>query len=263
MEIAKAIQSYLEAKDIQEQESHKSRKFYLSDTGKCLRVRWLKRKGIETEFAPHVQWIFQIGDLYHDYVYKALESQGILLEAENYVENKHFIGRFDGIVKDKEGKAILEIKSAASYKIAQLLKGQEDSDSIAQTLSYQLLLQEQGQKDIVKSIVLYINKAPSDQVPIAFLEKHYRLTNWRKKQLKDDMKLLVECWEAEKIPPCSCPAWNKPYNSFQPLCEAKEVVIKKFLKEIDKGIKFITTKKVLYRVKDKEREEVITLNDKK
>lgn len=255
MEIAKAVQSYISGNRVRESRS-KKRRFYLSDMSKCFRVRWLKRKGIGSEFAPHVNWLFQIGDLYHDFVYKALEAQGRLLASEDYVETDHFIGRYDGIVKDEEGKAVLDIKSAPAYKIQRVIKGEDDEESIAQVLSYQMLLMEGEHKDLKKAIILYVNKEPGDRVPFDFVEKHYRLTSWRKRKLKEEMDIMVKYWKGNKIPPCTCPAWMKPYNSYLPLCQMEETGIKKILKDLKKGKKFITTKTALYLLEGKKRREV-------
>jgi CRISPR/Cas system-associated exonuclease Cas4 (RecB family) len=260
MEIAKAVQSYLQIdrdrNDYSSEKKSQKRRFYLSDMTKCLRVRWLKRKGITSEFDPYVHWLFKIGDLYHDFVYKALEAQGRLLASEDYIETEHFIGRYDGIVKDEEGEAVLDVKSAPGYKIQRIMKGEDDEGAIAQVLAYQMLLMEQGRKKLKKAIILYVNKEPGDKTPLTFIERHYRLTSWRRRNLKSEMKELVEYWLANKIPPCTCPLWMKPYNAFQPLCEMKETKIKKILKDLEKGKKFITTKKVLYSLEGKKRKGV-------
>lgn len=259
MEVSKSVQNYLEASRLREPRK-KSRKFYLSDMGKCMRMRWLKRKGIGAEFAPHVSWLFKIGDLYHDFVYKALESQGILLASEDYIQTDHFIGKYDGIVKDEEGKAVLDIKSAGGYKMREIEKGKDDEQYISQILSYQMLLMDEGQKDLKKSIILYVNKEPGDKLPNSFVERHYRLTNWRKELLKNEMKTLTDYWEKDKIPPCGCPGWMKNYNSFQPLCQMDEAKVRKILKDLEKGKEFITTKEALYLVEGKKRKEVAKVN---
>ena len=54
MNIAKKLEKYLVLSKQYEDKGHKGKKFYLSDAGKCERVRFLKRKGVKTEFAPHV-----------------------------------------------------------------------------------------------------------------------------------------------------------------------------------------------------------------
>jgi hypothetical protein len=252
MKISESVKDYLLAGRAREASS-KDLKFYLSDMGKCLRVRWIKRKGMTAEFEPYVNWIFQIGDLYHDFVYKALESKGILLKSEDYVSNDHFVGRYDGIVKDDEGKAILEIKSVSGYKMSKLTKGKDDEDNISQALSYQMLLDD---KEIKKSIVLYANKEPGARNPIDFFEKHYRLTKWREEKIRSEMKTLVGYWEKDEVPPCTCPAWMKNYNTYLPICQMNEKAVEKLAKGLGEDKKYVTSKKALYEVAGKERKEV-------
>ncbi len=246
-EIAQSIENYLLSSRALESSDHdhKEKKFYLSDMGKCLRMRWLKRKGIGSEFDKHVNWVFAIGQMYHDYVYKALEAQGKLLEAEESMSNQHFSGRFDGIVKDSEGKAILDIKSIAGFGLEQIIKGGEKEEYIAQVLSYLMLLKDQGRTDLEKAVILYVNKEPSDKVQTMFLQRSFYLTKPREKQLRDEMAKLVDYWEKDIVPPCTCPSWMKNYNAYQPFCEASEEKIKWALKFLaDK--KLITTKKKVF-----------------
>ena len=144
------------------------------------------------------------------------------------------------------------------YKINRLLKGEEDPDSIAQSLSYQMLLLEKG-VDIGKVIVLYVNKEPKSETPICFLEKHYHLTSWRRGKLQEEMKKLVEFWKENKVPPCSCPGWAKNYNAYEPLCRMDKKGLDKILKGLKEGEKYITTKTGLYLVKGEKREGVVVL----
>lgn len=258
MKISDAIQSYLKT-SFDRDESVGSKKFYLSDMGKCPRTRWLKRKGVTTEFEPHVYWILQLGNLIHDYGYKALESQGLLLQAEDYVETDHFIGRFDGLVKNGNKKSVFDFKSTGSYKMSKVMGGEDDEENISQLLSYVLLLQQTKPDISETAYAVYLNKEPSNKVPINFIEKEYHLTSWRAKQLQEEMDQLVEFWVKDKIPPCKCPGWMKPYNAFQPLCSASEADIKKYLKHLDKGKKLVSTNHSLCLVEEDKRTELLKI----
>ena len=257
MEIQKSVESYLRASRTRKT-SKKKPKFYISEMGKCLRMRWLKRKGIGSDVAPHVYWIFQIGDMYHDYVYKALEAQGLLIESEDYVENDHFIGRYDGLVKDEEGKAVLEIKSTGAWAMKRLIEGGGEESDIMQGLTYLMMLNKKI-KGIKKVIYFYVNKevntAPM-RVTDVFIEKHYRLTSQRQKSIEEEMNTLIEYWLNDVIPQCTCPAWMKNYNSFQPLCDMNHKQIKKVLGRLKSGKKIISTNKELY-VLNEDKKEVL------
>jgi predicted hydrocarbon binding protein len=248
MLIANSVNDYLLIrKQAEEQEHQKStNKYYLSDMGKCQRMRFLKRKGITMEFLPYVHWVFEMGNLTHSFVYKALESKGILLECEDTVATEHFSGRFDGIVKLNDGKkSVLDIKTVNSFKFQKIMAGVEEEDNIAQVLSYLMLLKDGGRKDLESSLLLYVNKEPNDKAPFAFFQKEFFLTKWREDKLREEMVLMENYWTKNKIPKCTCPAWMKPYNAFQPLCEMEESSIRKVLTELGKGKKVITSKESL------------------
>ncbi len=257
MELTEALTSYVAADRRRAPSVNKTRRFYVSDMSKCFRMRWLKRRGIETEFESKVYWTFAMGNMIHEFVYKALESQGLLLEAEDYVGNDHWSGRCDCIVKTKDGRAPVDIKSANEWKFMKVMDGQEDEQTVAQVLTYLLFLREKEEnKDMSSGIILYVNKVvkKADQV---FFEKKFHLTNWREKKLREEMASLVELWETDKIPPCSCPGWMKNYNAFQPLCQAKPEVIRVVLEYLDNKKRVITTKKAVYLVDGDKRKEIL------
>lgn len=253
--IASVLEEYL-ATSREHESSGKKKKFYLSDMGKCMRMRWFKRKGVEAEYDPFVNWIFAMGDLIHDFGYRALEAKGVLLEAESCVENDDFIGRYDGLVKNGAKKSPFDFKSAGSFKMSKVMKGDDDEENISQVLSYAYLLR-QSRKDISdSSFVVYVNKEPSEKVPTIFFEREYHLTTWRIKQLEEEMAKITDYWQKEKVPPCSCPSWMKDYNSYQPLCGASDKEIDKYLALLKAGKRLISTKKALYLVDGDSRKEL-------
>jgi len=256
MNIAKKLEKYLVLSKQFEDKGHKGNKFYLSDAGKCERVRFLKRKGVKTEFDPHVYWILQMGDLFHDYGYKALESQGVLLKSEETIETKHFKGRYDGQVRHKKENCIFDFKSAGKWKFQKVMDGVGDDDNYQQLLSYIMLLQDQGEDISDTGFMVYMNKEPSDQIPVAFFQKEYHLTNQRRKMLREEMDKMVEYWLKDKIPPCTCPAWMRNYNAYLPLCQASEEAVRKVLDYIEADKKIVTTKKGLYLIDGESRKEL-------
>ena len=256
--IVNCIESYLKS-SFDREESISAKKFYVSDMGKCMRVRWLKRKGIATEFEPHVYWILQLGNLIHDYGYKALEAKGLLLEAEDYVKAEHWSGRFDGIIKNGKDKCVFDFKSTGSYQMNKVISGEDSEENISQLLSYTMLLQEK-RKDISETAyMIYINKEPNDLTPQVFFQKEYHLTNWRAKQLKEEMETLTETWLKDKIPACTCSGWAKGprYNSYFPLCNAKEAEVRKIVDYLEAKKKVVSTKTNVYILDGEVKKEVL------
>jgi hypothetical protein len=207
----------------------------------------LKRKGVSTELTPYVYWIFAMGDMIHNFGYKALEAQGLLLQTEETLSNEHWVGRFDGKVKlDKP--TIFDFKSAGQYAIKKAIGGGENEENIAQILTY-VLLYRKDHKDISDSgILVYMNKEPNDQVPVVAFDREYHLTNTRAKVLQDEMDLMVGFWLEDKIPPCTCPGWMKNYNSYLPFCSMVEKDIRKQLTWIKNGKRVISTKQSIIHV---------------
>lgn len=261
--ISDALLKHLTASYIREP-STKEKKFYISDMGKCLRMRFFKRKGIETEFAPHVQWILTMGNLLHDFGYKALEAQGLLVEAEDYIETTHYIGRFDGKVKFEDKLAIFDFKSAGEYKMKKIMAGEEDEEAIAQLLTYVMLSIQAGKDVSTTGFVVYINKEPKEnrmtgELPQPFVQKEYHLTKWREKKLTEELDTLQEYWMTNKIPACTCVSWMKAYNSYLPICSSSEPKLWEVLKYIENDVKLISNKKGLYIVDGDERKGLIEL----
>jgi hypothetical protein len=262
MNIAQALESYLVSSNLRE-ESTKAKKFYVSDMGKCQRMRYLKRKGIETELQPFVYWTFAMGNMIHDWGYKALESKGLLLAAEEYIDiGEHWSGRFDGKIKTDAKPALFDFKSAGKFKFKRVIGGEDDEITIAQILTY-VLFYKKEHKDISDSgYVVYLNKEPNDEVPQIAFEKEYFLTEWRAKKILEEQDQMVNFWIKNKIPPCTCEGWQKGprYNSFYPLCQSTEAQIKKYLELLQNGKKLITTKSSLITIDaNKKRVEIVSL----
>lgn len=231
----------------------KKKKFYVSDSGKCHRMRFLKRLGVESETDPeniHWNWTLSMGNLIHEYVYEKLTAQGILVNNEGTVENDHFKGKFDAIVKDGEGgKILVDIKSANPYKIKYLEKGETDEFTRKQILTYWLMLREEGVTDLKKATGVYVNKLPSQRSSnTVFYTRDWYLTEAIEKELKEEMEELVQYWEAKEIPePTPQPDWMKDYNSFEPFNHMKADEIKKWLDVVEGTDKqLVTSNKSLY-----------------
>ena len=262
MKIAEAIENYLVASRIREETPGKERKFYVSDMGKCMRVRFLKRKGIDTEFANFVYWTFWLGDMIHDFGYKALEAQNLLLATEEYLTiGKHFTGRFDGKVKgEKDVPTIFDFKSANPWKIKKLEAGGDDGeDDAMQVLTYVMAYKKDNTDISDDGIVVYINKEPSEKVTTTLVvTKTFHLNLWKNK-IDEDMAKMIKYWEKDILPPCTCPGWMKPYNSFQPFCQMIDKDVIKYLKLLDKDQKVISTKESVFVVAGNKKEKVISI----
>lgn len=232
--------------------SEKVRKFYVSDMGKCLRMRYLKRKGIKGLYGAEAYYTFAHGDFIHNLIYKSFESAGILHSLEQKVETEHFSGRYDGKIT-YEGKTLMfDGKSTNPYVMKRIQAGAGDNrENIMQTLAYMMIDPEAKDLDD-RGVVVYVNKLPSDKVcPTIILPKIYHLELYRK-DIQEDMDTIVDYWNQDKIPPCTCPSWStQRYNSFWQFCKMGEKDIKKHLDYIKAG-KLVTSDGYTINVEDEE-----------
>lgn len=262
MKIANAIESYLIASNIREKSEHSpvySKKFYISDMGKCMRIRYVKRKGIETEFSTFVYWIFAMGDMIHEFGYKALEAQGLLLATEESMHTDHFTGRFDGLLKGDDKPVLFDFKSTGAYAMKKAMAGADNDENIMQILTYVYLWKKDHPEISDSGIIVYINKEIGDKMPTVAFDREYHLTSMREKQIETEINTLTDYWVNEKIPPCTCPAWMRDYNSYLPFCQMTEKNIVKYLAMLGIGKQIISTKTGVFSLIGGERKELVKI----
>lgn len=243
MGLQAVFEKYLTKDEYISSSLRKDRKFYISDMNKCFRMRWLKRKGIDSEFSKedkYVNWLMQIGNLYHDYAYEAFTWANLLVDAEGTVEDDHFKGRFDAILKDTDdsGKikkpeklVLVDIKSSNEWRFKKSLEGENDMNYIMQLLTYVYMLRKGEYPNIKKAGLFLINKGPSEKVPHISLELNYMLTKKHEKDIKDEMDKLIEFWEKDILPPVTAKGWERQqkYNNYYPFYNLEESKTRKII----------------------------------
>ena len=233
--IVNSWESYLVSSRISE-ESTKEKKFYVSDLGKCFRMRFLKRKGIKGEYGVDTYYTFAHGDFIHKLGYKALEASGILESTEQYVEAEHWVGKYDGKIRYNGKKVMFDFKSTNPYVMKRIVAGGSDNlENIMQVLGYVLL--DKDKEDLSDSVaVVYVNKLPTDKIESKIIyPREYHLQTY-KEEIKEDMDRMVEYWLGSKIPPCTCPSWSmQKYNSFYMFCHMTDKEVNKHLGYLKKG----------------------------
>lgn len=237
--VSSALLRYIEASNIRE-ESTRERKFYMSDMGKCLRTRFLKRKGITSRPKPSSWMFFFLGQALHDEGFKGLNAQGVLLATEQEIELEHFRGRYDGKVKHAGKPTIFDFKSTSAKNFYRLQKGGADSEeTLMQLFTYVKFEMQKDPKLSNVGIISYINKDPS---PILtedlFLDKVYVLERRIEQKIEEDMNTIIDYWLKDKIPPCTCASWMSPaFNAFYCVCQMTEAKVNKLLTAMAGGKK--------------------------
>jgi len=238
--IVNSFKNYLESSRIADEANHtkKDMKFYVSDLGKCLRTRWLKRKGIKGVYDWRTYYTFEHGNYIHKLGYKALEAAGMLVATEQTFGNEHFSGRYDGKLEFQGKHYMFDIKSTSPFPMKKLETGTDNIENIMQVLAAILFEREKDPKVNLEdmAVMIYVNKLPTKQYTLEIvLPKGYHLNTYLA-EIQEDMTKIVDYWLQDKIPPCTCASWStQEYNSYYKFCNMTEKEIRKYLTMLDKG----------------------------
>lgn len=217
----------------------KDKKFYMSDLGKCQRMRYLKRKGIEGEYGVDAYYTFAHGDFIHTLGYKALEAADMLVATEQRLENEHFVCRYDGILRYQGDNVMFDFKSTNPYIMKRITSGAGDNiENIMQVLGAILLAREDTTHMALSdtAAVVYVNKLPSEKIDPTIIKPRIYHLNTYKEEIKEDMQKMVDYWLADTIPACTCPSWAvQKYNAYFLFCRMPEKEVGQHLKYLKKN----------------------------
>ena len=185
--------------------------FHVSYSGRCHRMRFFKRAGVEPSEKPSVSSIkaMYVGDIYHKIVKDILHDSGVLYKEEEKVIDDHRKGFIDAIVETNEGLVIYEFKSVNVFKFQ---KNTLDLGHAMQAYTYYLMYDKEP---IVDVKVLYISKDNLD------------MQEFNVKEIKDidyitkkDWETLINYWEKHELPPpVPVENWECEYCVFKEVCK--------------------------------------------
>ena len=151
------ITAILDAHIASLQHDHKaSDSIYATDMSSCLRKVTMRRAGFKpTPFNARTLRIFKVGDMYHNFITDAFESQGVLVAKEVRGKKDNISLRADAIVKSDAGNVLVEIKSVNSNKFT-YIKADSDPHYLMQTaINYYVLKDEY---DLTTARLYYVSK---------------------------------------------------------------------------------------------------------
>lgn len=211
--------------------SHDHSYFRASGMGYCYRMRMyelLGKKGndntddeIET---------FEIGHMFHNYIQDILQKEGVMLEAEQEIFDKHnaFAGHSDGIYKYKGKIYLVDFKTIKEYAFQSYL----DKPKMTHCLQ------------ITWYWLQYREKYPIDHVQIIYVSKD--LSNGFKFKIFDinpndyiidvykEMRELQKYKDTKKIPPKEPKEdWQCRFCKYIDICKPKAKTKTKKLKGVD------------------------------
>jgi CRISPR/Cas system-associated exonuclease Cas4 (RecB family) len=204
-------------------------KFRVSDAGKCHRMRYWKRQGIEgtRSLTLETQLALQTGNLLHAFFEEAIQATDQLISSEYLVEDAHRIGHIDAILSDcpfKEmsktrpnpHKVILYDFKTIGGKQAYYLKQDlsPKPEHLAQIRSYHhMYLTKRSGEDysrIDELRIAYINR---DTLEIFDLSVPMDAA-----AVNADWEPLIGYWDRQETPPMTKTAWECKYCQYQAQC---------------------------------------------
>ncbi len=175
-------------------------KFHVSDAGTCYRKRYYKRLGVEPTSDIAVASLRKMiaGDAGHEMLQGLLKRYGKLFAAEGEVGGEHIKGHFDGIIKDGDAKAVLEIKTIEKWAMGYIKKDGPKPEHLLQMFTYWTYLRQDYTK-LDQAVLSYVKREDFETKDFNYL--------WDKDitdKVAAEWTPLVRYWENQELPPCTC-----------------------------------------------------------
>lgn len=210
-----------------------TRKFRVSDAGRCRLYRYWKRQGKDRP-QPDARGrrLMEAGNLLHAWIEYALSESGVVAASEIEVENEHSKGHADAMLNFGDGNYILyDFKTISSKQAGYLLTNgcKVKKEHAYQILSYALML-ENGcvtEKDdlfydtfrdtveIDECRIAYITREELEIVAEIPVDPDLR------PQVTRDWQLLISAWEQQQAPQANPEAWECRFCPYTQTCDQR------------------------------------------
>ena len=208
--LSKVINEYIRTKDNFRDNSF----WHGSDMGMCARKRTYKRQGIkDSGFDDRTLRVFECGHIFHEWLQKLLNKQGVLLSCEELLKDTdlNYSGHYDALVKIGDRLILYDFKTVNSMAFAYYLKSGFPEYHKMQLASYCYFLRRQF-PNLEEMRMFYISKDDLrvEERPV-----------WYTRELEDkvvkELNTLNKFWALGELPPritkdyhsLSCPnAWQ-------------------------------------------------------
>lgn len=201
-----------------------TRKFRISDAGRCRLYRYWKRQGKERQ-KPDAKGlrIMEAGNMYHAWLSYALHECGVLLASEIEVANDHAKGHADAIV-GLNGKYILyDFKTISSKQAGYMLTNgcKAKKEHAYQVLSYFMMIDNFCE---VTNDVAFV--AVPDECRIAYITREEMeiiaevpVDPDLLPQVKKDWQILISAWEKQEEPQANPEHWECKFCPYKETCD--------------------------------------------
>jgi len=193
-----------------------SGKHKVSLAGRCYRMRvWDKQKlAPSNPVDDRMKRVFEVGNIFHNWLQDILENRGLLLLREFDVEDNYRAGRIDAVVNNEGKKILYDFKTVHSRKFH--YQDKVDIHYCIQAWTYKQMLENQFDIHIDAVRILYISK---DDLCMREIDV---------KTVEDIDEITTKDWEEllryEKREPLNIPkqSWECKYCVYQDKCKGGE-----------------------------------------
>lgn len=176
-------------------------KFHISDAGTCYRKRYLKRLGVTPTKKIEIQGLRKMvaGDAGHEKLQALLTRYNKLFSSEGEIETEQIKGHFDGIVKHDGSKAVVEFKTIEKWGMTHIKNGGAKPEHKIQLWTYWYYLRH-DYTNLDQAILSYVKREDFEAHDIHYVWDD----NIIPKVVEAEWKPLLDYWEKQQLPPCTC-----------------------------------------------------------
>jgi CRISPR/Cas system-associated exonuclease Cas4 (RecB family) len=207
-----------------------NRKFRVSDAGRCRLYRYWKRQGKDQPAKEtHLLQIMEMGNLIHAWLEYALDSKGILHNAEIIVSDEHRKGHADALVYVNGHIALYDFKTIGSKQAWYMLNNgaKAKREHQYQVLSYMDMINTAQTSEIIdvkEARIAYITREEvsskyDDKIPPLHVIADVAADLDLLPAVKTDWQALIRAWEEQQEPQANPQAWKCKYCPYHGTCE--------------------------------------------
>ena len=198
MKIQEQIDLKLQVVQDERKDRKRSGKFSPSSMGRCYRLQYWNRQAEKPSnpIDARTLRVFEVGKIFHEFIQDIILEENPLAQTEVLIQTDDVIGFADIVLPDE----VIELKSMHSRGFHYLKDAtirEQKFQNILQAMVYAVILG----KHFVRMV--FISK---DDLCIA--EYKIKVTDEWRKDVKDEMTMLMKYWNKQELPPPEPRAYN-------------------------------------------------------
>ena len=191
-------------------------KLAVSDAGKCRLMRWNKLHAEVVEpHPPEVLRIFEVGNIYHEYIQDIMRKRGIMEYCEYRMTDKHRVGHLDMIINIGGKRVLYDIKTCNAKSFDYKTPNKIDKHHKHQILTYyQMFKAKHPDIEVDECKMLYVRKDD-----FTCQEIRIPITEETLMDVDSDWFAMIKAKRDGKEPEANPQHWECRYCVFNTQCE--------------------------------------------